>query len=255
MQRVRNQRIDLARLLARSTALLFLLVGTASAYASTTSGTVDSVHKYAWSNVGGYVNFAPSSSTVTVTDSALSGYVWSANDGWINLAPANGGVTNDGRGTLGGFAWDSAAGWVSFAGVTIDANGRFHGTATGANEAITFDCANCDVETDWRHASVGPTHPRGSATVSPNAASATSSTATIDSTPSGGGSTSTIAISGNSVSTQNGAGPTSTSSATHTLLPKSIVQSSSRSWLGKAAVIVVAVGSLIFLLFWIARLI
>src|SRR5665213_1590589 len=119
MQPVRIQRIDIARPLARSAALLLLLAGASVVYASATSGTIDPLHKYAWSNIGGYVNFAPSSSTVTVTDAGLSGYAWSANDGWINLAPTEGGVHNDGNGTLSGFAWDASAGWVDFTGCLL----------------------------------------------------------------------------------------------------------------------------------------
>ena len=119
-------------------------------FAHASSGAISSPYKYAWSNVGGWVNFAPTNSTVTVTDSALTGYVWSVNDGWINLSPTHGGVTNSG-GTLGGFAWDQSAGWVDFAGVTIDSAGKFHGQATGANGyVINFSCTNCDVRTDWR---------------------------------------------------------------------------------------------------------
>ena len=152
MQRVQRQRVDCARALAHGTALLFLLAGAPLALAAT--GIIDSAHKYAWSNVGGYVNFAPSSSTVTVSDAALTGYAWAANDGWISLSPLNGGVHNDGQGNLSGFAWDSSSGWFSFTGVTIDAFGRFHGVATGAGgNAISFDCSSCDVETDWRHPS------------------------------------------------------------------------------------------------------
>ncbi len=143
-----------------------LLILTPSAHAAT--GTVLPAHKYAWSNTGSWVNFAPTNSTVAVSDTALTGYAWSANDGWINLSPTEVGVTNDGHGTLGGFAWDQSAGWVSFTGVTIDAYGRFHGEATGANETITFDCMNCDVETNWRatpHASTSGVGWSGSSVV------------------------------------------------------------------------------------------
>lgn len=150
MRRTRNKRNNAARVLARGLSLLLFLASAPLAYASQTSGTIDSVHKYAWSDVGGYVNFAPTNSTVSVTDTALTGYAWSANTGWINLSPTNGGVTNTTSGTLGGFAWDANEGWISFTGVTIDANGVFHGTATGANENIKFDCTNCSVQTDWR---------------------------------------------------------------------------------------------------------
>ncbi len=97
-------------------AVAFLSIGASAVHASTTSGTISATDKYAWSNVGGWVNFAVSSTTgtsdqVTVTDSALTGYAWSENDGWINLAPAQGGVKNDGEGNLSGYAWDTGAGW------------------------------------------------------------------------------------------------------------------------------------------------
>lgn len=120
---------------------------------------IDSAYKYAWSNMGGYVNFAPSQSSITVSDLTLTGYAWSANDGWINLSPSQGGVTNNGSGTLGGFAWDSSQGWVSFTGVTINtATGKFTGQATGANGyVLNFDCSTCDVRTDWRPVSAQST--------------------------------------------------------------------------------------------------
>ncbi len=116
------------------------------AYADTSN--IIPAHKYAWSDVGGYVNFAPTKSPVYVSDSGLTGYAWSANDGWINLNPMYGGITNH-NGALGGFAWDESVGWISFAGVTIDSSGRFHGIAKGANASINFDCSNCDVQTTW----------------------------------------------------------------------------------------------------------
>ncbi len=131
-------------------ALVALLALAPLAHAAT--GGIDASYNFAWGNTAGWVNFAPVNSTVTVSDTALTGYAWSANSGWINLAPAQGGVTNS-SGALGGFAWDSAIGWVSFSGVTIDASGRFHGQATGANDyVINFDCAKCDVRTTWRPA-------------------------------------------------------------------------------------------------------
>ena len=150
--------------LAARSAIFFVIsvMGMMSFAPSVFAGTISSSYKYAWSNVGGWVNFTPTNSVVTVTNSALTGYVWSENDGWINLSPTRGGVTNNG-GTLGGFAWDQTAGWVDFTGVTIDSAGKFHGQATGANGyAINFSCANCDVRTDWR---------AGSAPVTPAVAS------------------------------------------------------------------------------------
>ena len=76
----------------RRFAPVILFVFVAAPHALATSGTIDTAHKYAFSNVGGYVNFATANAVVTVTDSALSGYAWSANDGWINLSPAQGGT-------------------------------------------------------------------------------------------------------------------------------------------------------------------
>lgn len=116
------------------------------------AGTIENVYKYAWGNTGGWVNFAPTMSTVTVTDSAVTGYAWSQNHGWINLSPANGGVDNDGSGNLSGHAWDETAGWVSFSGVSINTStGKFTGMATGpGGYKINFDCTSCDVRTTWR---------------------------------------------------------------------------------------------------------
>lgn len=133
----------------------FFLSNISFVYASTTTGTISTTHKFAWGSVAGYVNFAPLKSVITVTDSKLSGYAWSTNDGWINLSPVNGGVKNNGNGVLSGFAWDESAGWVDFTGVTINSSGVFHGTATGgtvsgANYSINFDCSSCSVQTDWR---------------------------------------------------------------------------------------------------------
>ncbi len=121
--------------------------------ASATNGAIDSTNKYAWSDVGGYINFAPTKSTISITDSALSGYIWSENDGWINLSPPTGGVANNNNGILSGSAWNPLKGWISFSGVTIDSSGKFHGKAVGSKETISFDCTYCDVRTDWRPAS------------------------------------------------------------------------------------------------------
>lgn len=101
------------------------------------------------------MNFGLASGNVHILNDRLTGYVWAANHGWINLAPTNGGVTNDGSGNLGGWAWGEQLGWINFTGVVIDANGRFHGQATGNLAGIiTFDCNYCDVRTDWRPTSI-----------------------------------------------------------------------------------------------------
>ena len=43
-------------------------------------------------------------------------------------------------------------GWINFTGVTIDANGVFHGQTVVQSVfgTMTFDCTNCLVETAWR---------------------------------------------------------------------------------------------------------
>lgn len=142
-------------------AILSLFMGVSFAHASMTSGTIDSSYKFAWGSVAGWINLKPTTGGISVTDSAVSGYAWATNTGWINFSPSEGGVTNTSNGTLGGFAWDSGSGWISFSGVTIDTSGKFHGTATGTNYVINFDCANCDVRTDWRPFSVRPVPPNG----------------------------------------------------------------------------------------------
>jgi len=151
-ERLMNSALGVA--LASGVFLLAFFVLAPFTHASQTNGTISTTYKYAWSDVGGYVNFVPTQSVVSVTDTGLSGYVWSENDGWINLSPATSGVTNNGNGTLGGFAWDPLKGWISFTGITIDASGKFHGKAVGANETISFNCTHCDVRTDWRPVSV-----------------------------------------------------------------------------------------------------
>ena len=70
---------------------------------------------YAWSENGGWINFAPTSGGgVTVGDSRISGYAWSENFGWIALAPLGAGVHNA-AGLLSGFAWGENIGWINFA--------------------------------------------------------------------------------------------------------------------------------------------
>jgi len=112
------------------------------------AGTITSPHYYAWSNNVGWINFKDT----IVSDSTVTGYAWSSNNGWIKMNPSNGGVINDGQGNLSGYAWGEGFGWMNFSGVSIT-SGVFSGTATGDNiGTLTFDCANCDVQTDWRPA-------------------------------------------------------------------------------------------------------
>jgi hypothetical protein len=130
-------------------AAIGLLALPLSAFATT--GTIDSVNKYAWGSNTGYVNFNPTNGNVVVTSSGLTGDIWSDTYGWINLNPSNAGVTNDGNGNLSGYAWGEGTGYISFAGVTINTStGIFQGTATGTIVGtINFNCSNCEVETTW----------------------------------------------------------------------------------------------------------
>jgi hypothetical protein len=119
---------------------------------SASAAAIDLTNHYAWNDNGGWVNWNPDNGNVSVTDTAVTGYIWSADFGWINLSPTNGGVTNNGQGVLAGYAWGEDTGWINFAGVTIDANGVFHGqtVAQSVFGTMTFDCTNCLVETAWR---------------------------------------------------------------------------------------------------------
>ncbi len=137
--------------------LILCITTTTKVFASATDGTIDPLHNYAWSTYLGWFNFATPEGNIHVTDSALTGYIWTENYGWINLAPTNGGVTNDGEGHLSGFAWGQSLGWGNYTGVTIDAQGVFHGSVLNVNlnlPSLSFDCSNCSVITDWRPVSI-----------------------------------------------------------------------------------------------------
>ena len=124
--------------------------------ASATNGAIDTSYKYAWSENVGWLNFRADEGNVRVTDSSLSGYVWSQNYGWINLSPSAAGVTNNAEGNLSGSAWGEGTGYIDFNNVSIDSNGVFRGTATGAiTGTINFDpSGSIKVVTDWRPRSV-----------------------------------------------------------------------------------------------------
>ena len=248
MQRRPNQRNNIARGLF----VLVLLLGSSLAHAA----TIDSSYKYAWSNVGGYVNFAPSQSPITVSDSVLTGYAWSANDGWINLSPTGSGVTNDGAGNLSGFAWDSSAGWVSFTGVSINTStGKFTGQATGSNGYIlNFDCSSCDVRTTWRPASSRASSSGSSGgSISP-VVSSTPSQTTFPLVPQPlGGSSGTLTTSVGSgvrsntgTSSLAGIAPSVRTSSTHPAAT-STQKSTAFLWLHYAIVIALSVGVLVLL--------
>ena len=116
---------------------LVAVVGSAQA-----QGIIDPGHRSAWSENGGWVNWAPEGSdpgdpvvgrglsvATNVDGSAfLSGFLWWENLGWVNLgdgSPADGfwygnaigedsGVNLDSDGTMRGLAWSENAGWVNF---------------------------------------------------------------------------------------------------------------------------------------------
>ncbi|MDR3519290.1 MAG: peptidoglycan-binding domain-containing protein [Candidatus Pacebacteria bacterium] len=120
--------------------------------ASTTNGTIDPTHNLAWGENLAWINFT-ANNDVTVTDAGLTGNIWSQTYGWINLNPNMGGVVNDGSGNLSGYAWGQNVGWINFSGAEINSSGKFTGIIGDADTTagrISFDCANCDVETDWR---------------------------------------------------------------------------------------------------------
>ncbi len=133
------------------------------AHASETNGTIDATNKYAWGENVGWVNFAPQNNStysgLVITDTAVTGYGWSKEFGWINFSPTNSGqgVINTSEGHLSGKAWISSLGWLDMSGVTINASGKFTGTAGtegGSVGRVSFDCTNCNVVTDWRPVSV-----------------------------------------------------------------------------------------------------
>jgi len=129
--------------------MLFSLISLEAIAAS----NINATDKYAWSENTGWLNFRPSSESVTVYSDHLEGYAWAANIGWIRLgtytsggthnyandSDTNYGVNNDGSGTLSGYAWSENVGWINFdssngGGVTIDSSsGDFDGYAWAQN--------------------------------------------------------------------------------------------------------------------------
>lgn len=125
-------------------------------FAFAITGTIDSTHKYAWSNNAGWINFGCDHCHIQVTNTAITGYAWSENYGWINFSPTGGGgVSNTTGGVLSGSAWGENTGWIDFSGVTINSSGQFT-EKTVSNDIvgqINFSCTpstGCPVTTDWR---------------------------------------------------------------------------------------------------------
>src|SRR5690349_16552714 len=132
---------------------LFFLSFHLPVFASESLGTIDSSHKYAWGENLGWINFACDGCNVHISDTHITGYAWSRQYGWINLSASTSGITNNCSGQLGGSAWSSNLGWIPFSGASIDFNGKFSGIAgssTAQTGRISFDCTNCNVQTDWR---------------------------------------------------------------------------------------------------------
>lgn len=129
----------------------FLNFGLIKVLAAT--GSIIGSSAYAWGENMGWINFLANGGDISITDTAVTGYAWNSNYGWINLSPSTGGVTNNCSGILGGNAWSETLGWIDFSGAKIDSNGKFVGTigTSGSTTGrITFDCANCEIKTDWR---------------------------------------------------------------------------------------------------------
>lgn len=149
----------------RKVALLgILFVFPTIVFASSVNGTIDPVYKYAWSERLGWINFGTQEGNVHVVDATLTGYAWNENTGWIDLdVSSSTHVTNNSEGSLSGYAWGEGIGYIDFTGVTIDAEGYFHGYASSTlSGRISFNCLNDNTcatsdwktKTDWRKASV-----------------------------------------------------------------------------------------------------
>lgn len=140
--------------------LTALIIGSMSVWYALAGATtnVKGESGYAWSENGGWLNFASDDGGVMVYDDYLSGYAWSENLGWISLNCINTNscevsdykITNDKEGNLSGYAWGENIGWINFApdngGVKINSNGEFSGYAWGENIGwISFNCQDLDV--------------------------------------------------------------------------------------------------------------
>ncbi|MCB9844936.1 MAG: hypothetical protein H6811_02970 [Phycisphaeraceae bacterium] len=140
-----------------------LTVMWACSASSMAQSSIDAMHKYAWSENCGWLNFrdagAPAGAQgVRVHSTFLSGFAWGENIGFVNFgdgSPANGvtyanttgadsGVNIAANGDLFGLAWGENVGWINFdtraslssfgQQARLDsAAGRFRGYAWGEN--------------------------------------------------------------------------------------------------------------------------
>jgi hypothetical protein len=147
--------------------LLLLLLVTAVFFsvaltraASTATGTIDSIYRYAWGENVGWVDFGDDADPVIVTDSGLFGSAYGENIGWIVLDPDGyDGVQNDGSGNLSGYAWGENIGWIDFSQVSIGSDGVFAGQAYGENIGwIMFGTEENKVLVNWAGSSTIANH-------------------------------------------------------------------------------------------------
>jgi hypothetical protein len=153
-------------------ATLLLIQGINSVFAA----WIDSVDHWAWASRSSWINFNGTSTNVDVTDNAITGFAWGDTVGWLNFQTSVVGVTNTCAWNLSGYAWSNTIGWIDFAGVAIDGNGYFQGTAFDETSSpVKFRGTNYRLRTDWRPSCAGSP---AIAVTAP-----TSGSATTDNTP------------------------------------------------------------------------
>lgn len=122
---------------SRRIACRFALIGVAALarFAGAQSLSVDTAHKFSWSENTGYLNWADAGLPLSPLGARFffrsgsgffKGFVWSENVGWINLGAGAGpyanssgetfGVNVGSDGTLTGMAWSENGGWINFRG-------------------------------------------------------------------------------------------------------------------------------------------
>lgn len=106
---------------------------------------IDPANRFVWSEIVGWLNFAPGSNGVEVTPTHLRGYAWGENIGWVKFGADSGGpyantnadnwgVNRALTGELSGFAWSENVGWINFNSAAINPlNGEFEGFGWSEN--------------------------------------------------------------------------------------------------------------------------
>ncbi|MGE3107744.1 MAG: hypothetical protein AB7G11_12160 [Phycisphaerales bacterium] len=165
--------------------LLISLGSLAMSAPALAQSNVDPLHKFAWQENVGWLNFRdagqpPAAQGVRLHGSFFSGFAWGENIGYVNFGdgtPANGtayanvngtdfGVNRDvGTGALSGLAWGENIGWINFTLPTLPAGqqprldaGRLRGYAWGENigwvnlddaaRFVEFNVCPCDFNSD-----------------------------------------------------------------------------------------------------------